>query len=34
MAVTIEYTRLRTNVDDIPEDAFELPQKIKEMVAE
>jgi len=34
MAVLIEYTGLRFNVDDIPEGTFEVPQGIKDMAAE
>ena len=34
MAVVIEYTSLRINADDIPEDIFEIPQGIKDMAAE
>jgi hypothetical protein len=33
MTSTIEYTRVRFNVDDIPEDAFEVPAAIEKMVA-
>ena len=33
MPFTIEYTDVRYNVDDIPADAFEVPQGIKDMAA-
>jgi hypothetical protein len=29
MPFTIEYTEVRHNVDDIPEDAFEVPASLK-----
>ena len=34
MAFTIEYTSVGYNVDDIPEDIFEVPQGIKEMAGQ
>ena len=34
MPVLIEYTRLRFNVDDIPEGVFEIPEGLEEMVTE
>lgn len=34
MAYVIEYTGVRFNVDDIPENSFALPQGIKQMAAE
>ena len=34
MPFTVEYTSVRYNVDDIPEDIFDVPQGIKEMAAE
>jgi hypothetical protein len=29
MGFTVEYTAVRHNVDDIPEDAFEVPASLK-----
>jgi hypothetical protein len=34
MPVLIEYTRLRFNVDDIPEGVFDVPEGVQEMVTE
>jgi hypothetical protein len=34
MAYVIEYTSVRFNVDDIPEDSFALPEGVKAMAAE
>lgn len=34
MPAIVEYTSVRFNVDDIPEDTFELPARIKEMAAQ
>jgi hypothetical protein len=34
MPFIIEYTDVRVNADDIPEDAFEVPQGIKDLAVE
>jgi hypothetical protein len=34
MSLTIEYTSLRFNADDIPADVFDLPQGLKEVMKE